>query len=205
MEMMSTACSQTIKLPSRRASEHIAQVSRSVSEPQIEHVEISHGPEQGLRKLFYDRHVALDQMQCQPFGGTAGRCRATFPRVAIRTVIGSGSEAMRHYRIVPSSREKRRFRYIIPADLKARRGFAISVLEISLAWPSAWLAAVDNHILQELGRRGIQRCGSIIDRGDGAIALGHDLDTPRPPLVASTVRKPRAWAWICNGAWLHFP
>ena len=84
----------------------------------------------------------------------------------------------------------------IPGRLKPAVTLPISVLEISLAWPSAWFAAVRIMSSSNCASDGFSACGSILIAAIVPSHLAVTLTAP-PPLVASTVRA-ASCAWICS-------
>ena len=64
----------------------------------------------------------------------------------------------------------------------------ISELEISLAWPSAWFAAVKIMSSSNCASAGLSACGSILIKARLPSHLATTFTAP-PPLVASTVQR----------------
>src|SRR5580765_360208 len=111
----------------------------------------------------------------------ATQCWSVITSSACQTLKDSTQEAAAH---------------VNPGRLKPAVALPISAVEISFAWPSAWLAALSTISSSSWASAGLIACGSILIEAREPSHLATTFTAP-PPLVASTVRLARS-VWICS-------
>ncbi len=184
-----------LKISTARSTTQTSAASRRVS-VQIEHGDCSVRDPQISQNFIFSRALRITAARYLTLSLSAwtrwramrsaerGPMPGNLPSAAIRAVI-------RYWQSGSGSISRGR------ADLM-RRDFALSELAISLAWPSAWLAAAARACLFEnLSISRIQRLGVDFDGGDSAIAFGGHFHAPAAARLNCTHGKFGFTSSIC--------